>query len=74
MLGSVGVFITAPSIFTDSATCWYSWISPTNFTNGPVTLPASIWKAIRAPTVMSPRNTIVAPSQMMATVISISNA
>ena len=47
--GSGGVFITTPSIRTESAICWYSWIRPTIFTSGPVTRPASIWKAISAP-------------------------
>ena len=50
--GSIGVFITTPSIRTESAICWYSWISPTIFTSGPVTRPASIWNAIRAPIVI----------------------
>ena len=47
--GATGVFITTPSIRTESAICWYSWINPTIFTSGPVTRPASIWNAINAP-------------------------
>ena len=71
--GSTGVFITTPSIRTESATCWYSWISPTSRTSGPVTRPESIWNAISAPMLSTWSNTSDAPSQITETVISISS-
>jgi hypothetical protein len=66
------LFITSPSIRTDSAMSWYSWIMLVIWTSREETREASMLKAIGPPTVIVPANTSIVPSQMIVTVISFS--
>ena len=58
--------MTLPSIFTAMAVSWYSLMRPTICTSGPVTRPATMLKAISAPTVIVPLNTCMAPKPRIA--------